>query len=98
MTAVPQDVFSLSPATRLKYKLQHTTDLIVCPGVYDGLSARIAEAVGFETLYMVWQLMVSVLGFPGFANTISDRSRLDRLDAWDGGPGHRLTRRYGPQR
>ncbi|KAL8643459.1 MAG: hypothetical protein Q9226_008357, partial [Calogaya cf. arnoldii] len=52
VTAVPQDTISLSPATRLKYKLQHSTDLIVCPGVYDGLSARIAEAVGFETLYM----------------------------------------------
>lgn len=53
MTAVPQAAHSLSPATRLKHKLQHTTDLIVCPGVYDGLSARIAQAVGFETLYMV---------------------------------------------
>lgn len=44
---------SLNPATRFKYKLQHTRDLIVCPGVYDGLSARIAQAVGFEVLYMV---------------------------------------------
>ena len=44
---------SLSPATRLKHRIQHTNDLIVCPGVYDGLSARIAQAVGFETLYMV---------------------------------------------
>ncbi len=52
-TAVPEAAHSLSPATRLKHKLQHTTDLIVCPGVYDGLSARIAQAVGFETLYMV---------------------------------------------
>ncbi|KAI4272668.1 MAG: hypothetical protein LQ337_005151 [Flavoplaca oasis] len=43
---------SLSPATRLKHKLQHSRDLIVCPGVYDGLSARIAQAAGFETLYM----------------------------------------------
>ncbi|KAL8698949.1 MAG: hypothetical protein Q9224_001620, partial [Gallowayella concinna] len=43
---------SLSPATRLKHKLQHNKDLIVCPGVYDGLSARIAQTVGFETMYM----------------------------------------------
>ena len=49
----PKATHSLSPATRLKHKLQHTRDLIVCPGVYDGLSARIAQAVGFETLYMV---------------------------------------------
>ncbi|KAI4271567.1 MAG: hypothetical protein L6R38_006838 [Xanthoria sp. 2 TBL-2021] len=52
ITNAPQAAYSLNPATRLKFKLQHTTDLIVCPGVYDGLSARIAEAVGFETLYM----------------------------------------------
>ena len=44
---------SLNPATRLKHKLQHTNDLIVCPGVYDGLSARVAMKTGFETLYMV---------------------------------------------
>ncbi|KAL8649337.1 MAG: hypothetical protein Q9210_004459 [Variospora velana] len=43
---------SLSPATRLKHKLQYSKELIVCPGVYDGLSGRIAQAVGFETLYM----------------------------------------------
>ncbi|KAL8800636.1 MAG: hypothetical protein Q9182_005049 [Xanthomendoza sp. 2 TL-2023] len=48
----PNVAYSLSPATRLKHKLQHTKDLIVCPGVYDGLSARIAQAVGFKTWYM----------------------------------------------
>ena len=52
---VPQVAHSLNPATRLKHKLQYSKDLIVCPGVYDGLSARIAQAAGFETLYMVWQ-------------------------------------------
>ena len=44
---------ALSPATRLKHRLQKEKGLMVCPGVYDGLSARIAMAVGFETLYMV---------------------------------------------
>ena len=42
-----------SPATRLKRRLQKTKDLIVCPGVYDGFSARIALSVGFDTMYMV---------------------------------------------
>ena len=42
-----------SPATRLKRRLENTTDLIVCPGVYDGLSARIALAVGCDAMYMV---------------------------------------------
>lgn len=49
---VPTLANSLSPATRLKHKLQHTKGMIVCPGVYDGLSARIAMSVGFPTLYM----------------------------------------------
>lgn len=43
----------LTPATVLKHRLQNTKDLIVCPGVYDGFSARIALSVGFDALYMV---------------------------------------------
>ena len=42
-----------SPATKLKRRLEDTQDLIVCPGVYDGFSARIALSVGFEAMYMV---------------------------------------------
>ena len=42
-----------SPATKLKHILQDTKKLIVCPGVYDGFSARIALSVGFEAMYMV---------------------------------------------
>lgn len=42
-----------SPATKLKYRLENTKDLIVCPGVYDGFSARIALSVGFDAMYMV---------------------------------------------
>ena len=42
-----------SPATKLKRRLEDTKDLIVCPGVYDGFSARIALSVGFDTMYMV---------------------------------------------
>ncbi|KAL9123839.1 MAG: hypothetical protein Q9217_006772 [Psora testacea] len=48
----PTNRTALSPATRLKERIEKTNDLIVCPGVYDGFSARIAMAVGFETLYM----------------------------------------------
>lgn len=40
-------------ATRLRNMLIDTDKLIVCPGVYDGLSARVAHEVGFEALYMV---------------------------------------------
>lgn len=47
------NLFSASPATRLKRRLLDTKDLIVCPGVYDGLSARIALSVGCDAMYMV---------------------------------------------
>ena len=42
-----------SPATKLKRRLEDTKELIVCPGVYDGFSARIAMSVGFDAMYMV---------------------------------------------
>jgi len=42
-----------SAATRLRNNLETGAGLIVCPGVYDGLSARIALDVGFDALYMV---------------------------------------------
>ena len=42
-----------SPASKLKYLLENTDELVVCPGVYDGFSARIALSVGFQAMYMV---------------------------------------------
>ncbi|KAJ5902909.1 hypothetical protein N7495_003437 [Penicillium taxi] len=39
-------------ASKLRRMLEETTDLIVCPGVYDGLSARIAIELEFKGLYM----------------------------------------------
>lgn len=43
----------LSGATKLRSMLFETNELVVCPGVYDGLSARTALEVGFRALYMV---------------------------------------------
>ncbi|KAI4194895.1 MAG: hypothetical protein LQ350_007514 [Teloschistes chrysophthalmus] len=43
----------MSGATKLKHYLNETDELIVCPGVHDGFSARIAMSVGFDGLYMV---------------------------------------------
>lgn len=40
-------------ATALRHTLENTQALIAAPGVYDGLSARIALNVGFDALYMV---------------------------------------------
>lgn len=43
-----------SPAVkRLRELLKDKSKIIVCPGVYDGLTARIALNAGFECLYMV---------------------------------------------
>ena len=49
-----------SGATRLKHLLRDSNELIVCPGVYDGLSARIAMSVGFSALYMVCYMFPSL--------------------------------------
>lgn len=42
-----------SGAKKLRHILENTDELIVCPGVYDGLSARTAMELGFKSLYMV---------------------------------------------
>jgi hypothetical protein len=42
----------IHPATRLR-QLIHDKEIIIAPGVYDGFSARIAQEVGFDCLYMV---------------------------------------------
>ncbi|KAL5348236.1 hypothetical protein ACLOAV_006717 [Pseudogymnoascus australis] len=39
-------------STRLRNRIANHAKIIVCPGVYDGLSARIALSLGFEGLYM----------------------------------------------
>lgn len=40
-------------AKKLRHLLENTGELVVCPGVYDGLSARTAIELGFKSLYMV---------------------------------------------
>lgn len=42
-----------SGAKKLRKMLLETEELIVCPGVYDGLSARTAIELGFNAMYMV---------------------------------------------
>ena len=42
-----------SGAQKLQNLLYNTNELIVCPGVYDGLSARVAINTGFNAMYMV---------------------------------------------
>lgn len=40
-------------ANRLRQLLSDSSHTVVAPGVYDGISARLALAQGFECLYMV---------------------------------------------
>ncbi|KAL4954053.1 Pyruvate/Phosphoenolpyruvate kinase-like domain-containing protein [Aspergillus filifer] len=42
----------ITAATKLRHALQDPNAFITAPGVYDGLSARIALNVGFDALYM----------------------------------------------
>lgn len=39
-------------SSRLRHMIKNLDHILVCPGVYDGLSARIALSVGFEGMYM----------------------------------------------
>lgn len=41
-----------SAASKLRSQLANKNDIIVCPGVYDGFTARLALNAGFKTLYM----------------------------------------------
>jgi len=43
----------MASVKKLRALLADTSKIIVCPGVYDGLTARIALNAGFECLYMV---------------------------------------------
>ena len=40
------------PADRAAFREKLTTQTIIAPGVYDGLSARLADSAGFEALYL----------------------------------------------
>lgn len=42
----------LRASTRLRQMIKTSPRIIVCPGVYDGLSARVALEVGFKAMYM----------------------------------------------
>ena len=57
-----------SAATKLRHLLTKTTDTLVCPGVYDGLSARLALKHSFPALYLTGAgSTASLLGQPDLA-------------------------------
>ncbi|SRR6266536_2063132 len=47
------DDSTVSAATKLRRIIEDPNGFLMCPGVYDGFSARIALEVGFEGIYMV---------------------------------------------
>lgn len=47
-------------ATILRSYLSDPSKTLVCPGVQDGLSARVCLEQGFEALYMVQPLLTSL--------------------------------------
>ncbi|KAI1493429.1 putative carboxyphosphonoenolpyruvate phosphonomutase [Biscogniauxia mediterranea] len=58
----------MSGAKKLRRMLFDTDELIVCPGVYDGLSARTAIELGFNAMYMTGAgTTASRLGQPDLA-------------------------------
>ena len=61
MTAASND----TPARRLRDRLR-SAELLVAPGVFDGLSARIAAAEGFEALYASGGAIARSAGVPDF--------------------------------
>ncbi len=51
----------------LRERLADTNDIIILPGVYDALTAKIAEDVGFETAFQTgYGTSASLLGMPDF--------------------------------
>lgn len=53
----------LTAAARLRKRLEDQSDIIACPGVYDGYTARVALRQGFDALYMAGAgASMSVLG------------------------------------
>ncbi len=52
-----------TPARRLRERLR-SAQLLVAPGVFDGLSARIAAAAGFEAIYASGGAIARSAGVP----------------------------------
>lgn len=47
------DNLNQSAVAKLRALLADKSKIVVCPGVYDGFTARIALSEGFDCLYMV---------------------------------------------
>jgi hypothetical protein len=89
-------LYVIPAASKLRRVLRDTNDLIVCPGVYDGLSARIAIELGFKGLYMVRIKTPYSAGYSLIKN--ADRRRDNSFQTRDGRSRFSPTPRHAYQR
>lgn len=73
---------TVSPATMLKDRLENTEDLIVCSGMYDGFSARIALSVGFDALYLVSSASCFLIMYAELTRRRPEPRLQSRRSAW----------------
>ena len=69
----------MAATAKLRAMLTQDGKIIVCPGVYDGLTARIALSEGFDCLYMVSSPVLAFLIHPPHTNYISRISAVKSL-------------------
>ena len=85
-------LYVIPASSKLRRMLKDSKDLIVCPGVYDGLSTRIAMELGFKGMYMVCH---TVLGLRHIASrlylTLIDWCRNNCFTTRNGGSGYSPT-------
>jgi len=67
----------VKPTTRLR-QLVEGDDVVVAPGVYDGLSARLATRAGFPAIYATGGGIARSMGYPDLG-LLSPREIVDRL-------------------
>jgi 2-methylisocitrate lyase-like PEP mutase family enzyme len=67
----------VKPTTRLR-QLVAGSDVVVAPGVYDGLSARLAARAGFPAIYATGGGIARSMGYPDLG-LLSPREIVDRL-------------------
>ena len=68
-----------APATRLR-QLLDGPDMVVAPFVFDAFQARIAQAAGFEAVYMTGFGTAASRGFPDVGLlTMAEMSRMSAI-------------------
>lgn len=51
--------FTPPESTAAKLRAMLANEMVVCPGVYDGFTARLALKAGFKVLYMVVYFIIT---------------------------------------